>query len=210
MQETEKQNFVEIYGNFFVAMQILGNDQLPATLKRSVKDQKRFLLLENTDEYQSVLTYFNQTINGKCNQLIKIERIQNETCFGQYLVQCQEFEKRLKKHTEKRLYHGCPEQAVNSIIETNFDKSFSGLNGAIYGVGVYFSSKADFSHGYTVPNDNGERYIFLARVLLGKITSASKSMKSPPPRFDSATDRNLIYVTYHDAQTYPEYLITYR
>lgn len=94
-----------------------------------------------------------------------------------------------------------------------FQKFFLGTNfipGAIYGIGVYFSSKADYCHGYTVPNQNGERCMFLARVLLGKRISANRSMKTPPVGVDSAVDANDIVVLYHDAQAYPEYLITYR
>ena len=35
-------------------------------------------------------------------------------------------------------------------------------------------------------------------------------MKTRPLGFDSTTDGNHIFVTYHDAQAYGEYLITYK
>ncbi|CAF2644765.1 unnamed protein product [Rotaria sp. Silwood2] len=168
-------------------------------------------------------------MKGNYTQIIKLERIQNRTWFIQYLAHSQEFEKRLKKNTEKHLYHGCPEQAANSIIDTYFNRSFGGVNGEfclfvevsvscecilfsgiVYGIGVYFSSNAAYSHHYAVSNANGERCMFLARVLVGETTLGHKSMKAPPKGFDSTTDRNHIFVTYHDAQAYPEYLITYR
>ncbi|CAF4944171.1 unnamed protein product, partial [Rotaria sp. Silwood1] len=60
-------------------------------------------------------------------------------------------------YTEKRLYHGCPEKAANSIIEDCFNRSFAGVNGTAYGVGVYFSSNIVYSHNYAQPNANGER-----------------------------------------------------
>ena len=82
--------------------------------------------------------------------------------------------------------------------------------GTSYGVGVYFSSNAAYSHGYTKPNIDGERHILVARVLIGNTTKGSSSMKTRPLGFDSTTDGNHIFVTYHDAQAYAEYLITYK
>ncbi len=82
--------------------------------------------------------------------------------------------------------------------------------GTAYGVGVYFSSNAAYSHGYTKTNANGERNMFIARVLVGNTTKGNSSMKTRPVGFDSTTDGNHIFVTYHDAQAYAEYLITYK
>ncbi|CAF3433813.1 unnamed protein product [Rotaria sp. Silwood2] len=128
----------------------------------------------------------------------------------QYLAHKEDFEKRLCEDTEKRLYHGCPEQAANSIIEECFNRSFAGVNGIRYGLGVYFSSNATYSHGFTKTNTNEERCIFIARVLIGKTTRGDSSMKTRPLGFDSTTDGDHIFVTYHDAQAYAEYLITYK
>jgi hypothetical protein len=82
--------------------------------------------------------------------------------------------------------------------------------GTAYGVGVYFSSNASYSHGYASPNATGERRMFVARVLVGKTTRGNGSMKTRPLGFDSTTDESHIFVTYHDAQAYAEYLITYK
>jgi len=82
--------------------------------------------------------------------------------------------------------------------------------GTVYGFGVYFSSNAVYSHKYTRTNANGERCMFLARVLVGKTTKGDSSMKTRPLGFDSTTDNNHIFVTYHDAQAFAEYLITYK
>jgi poly [ADP-ribose] polymerase 7/11/12/13 len=82
--------------------------------------------------------------------------------------------------------------------------------GTAYGVGVYFSSNASYSHAYATPNAKGERCMFVARVLVGKTTKGNSSMKTRPLGFDSTTDGNHIFVTYHDAQAYGEYVITYK
>ena len=77
-------------------------------------------------------------------------------------------------------------------------------------MGVYFSSNAAYSHGYAIVNGNGERHMFVARVLIGKTIKGDKSMKTRPVGYDSTTDGNHIFVTYHDAQAYAEYLIIYK
>jgi len=82
--------------------------------------------------------------------------------------------------------------------------------GKVYGAGAYFSANALFSHDYAKENSNGERNMFISRVLIGETTQGKSSMKTPPPGFDSTTDGNHIFVTYHDAQAYAEYLITYK
>ncbi|CAF4890996.1 unnamed protein product, partial [Rotaria socialis] len=69
-----------------------------------------------------------------------------------------------------------------------------------YGVGVYFSSNAAYSHKCTTSNSNGERCMFISRVLIGKTIKGDSSMKTRPLGFDSTTDGNHIFVTYHDAQ----------
>ena len=75
---------------------------------------------------------FRKSMKGKLKTIIKIERIQNERWYYQYLAHKKDFLKRLNKNTEQRLYHGCPEYAQNSIIEDCFNRSFAGVNGFIY------------------------------------------------------------------------------
>ncbi|CAF5161846.1 unnamed protein product, partial [Rotaria sp. Silwood1] len=133
-----------------------------------------------------------------------------ERWYIQYLAHSRNFKISLDKDTEKCLYHGCPEEAAKEIVKGCFNRSFAGENGTLYGVGVYFSSNAAYSHNYTKPNVNGERSMFLARVLVGNTTIGNSSMKTCPAGFDSTTDGNHIFVTYHDAQAYAEYLITYK
>ncbi|CAF1018619.1 unnamed protein product [Rotaria sordida] len=185
-------------------------DRLPATWVKSTSNQLRFTVPTNTDEYKSIFKPFDKAMKERYTQIIKIERIQNERWLIQYLAHSRDFKKRLTVDTEKRLYHGCPEKAANSIIEDCFNRSFAGVNGTAYGVGVYFSSNPVYSHGYTQPSAHGERCMFVARVLIGKTTNGNSSMRTRPVGFDSTSDGNHIYVTYHDAQALAEYLITYK
>ncbi|CAF1415425.1 unnamed protein product [Rotaria sordida] len=192
--------------NFHTSMEF----HLPATWQISKENKKRHIVSKDTDEYKSIFNQFDEAMKKGYKKIIKIERIQNERWFMQYTAHWTDFKKRLNKDTEKRLYHGCREEAANLIIEDCFNRSFAGVHGTIYGVGVYFSSNAAYSHQYTNPNSLEERCMFLARVLIGKTTKGNGSMKTRPLGFDSTTDGNHIFVTYHDAQAYAEYLITYK
>lgn len=68
-------------------------------------------------------------MKGKYVQIVRIERIQNERCYMQYLAHLVDFNKRLNMDTERRLYHGCPQDAANSIINDGFNRRFAGVNG---------------------------------------------------------------------------------
>ncbi len=89
----------------------------------------RFIVPNTSEEYRSVINNFDQIMRGKYAQIIRLERIQNERWYLQYLAHSRDFRKRLNADTEKRLYHGCPEQAANSIIEGCFNRSYAGING---------------------------------------------------------------------------------
>ena len=52
--------------------------------------------------------------------------------------------------------------------------------------------------------------MFLSCVLVGKTCIGSSAIKTLPDGFHSTTDGDHIFVVYHDAQAYAEYLITYR
>jgi len=84
------------------------------------------------------------------------------------------------------------------------------LIGTVYGGGVYFHEHAKYSDSYTRPNVSGEKTMFLARVLIGKKCVGNSSMKTPPEGFDTTTDGEHIFVVYHDAAAYGEFLIIYK
>jgi len=52
-------------------------------------------------------------------------------------------------------------------------------------------------------------YFFLARVLVGKTTAGNQTTRVCPEGFDT-TGGGTVFVTYHDAQAYGEYLIAFR
>jgi hypothetical protein len=52
--------------------------------------------------------------------------------------------------------------------------------------------------------------MFVARVLVGNTIKGNSLMKTRSVGYDSTTDGDHIFATYHDAQTYAEYLIIYK
>ena len=90
----------------------------------------------------------------------------------------------------------------------------------VYGVGVYFAKDADYSAQdiYSPPDSSDNKYMFLARVLTGEYAQGHSGDIQPPPRksekdrYDSnvnSVTNPTIFVIFHDAQAYPEYLITF-
>ena len=93
--------------------------------------------------------------------------------------------------------------------------------GTVYGQGCYFARDASYSNNYAAQDSQGMKSMYLVRVLTGEFTLGKGSMIVAPPKdpsdpsvlFDSVVDNTpnpSIYVVFYDADTYPEYLITYK
>lgn len=93
---------------------------------------------------------------------------------------------------------------------------------ACYGNGTYFAVNADYSAQdiYSQPNQNGEKHMYLCRVLTGDHALGQKGMVAPPPKtstsvelYDSVVNNTVkpqIFVVFHDNHAYPEYLIKFK
>lgn len=93
--------------------------------------------------------------------------------------------------------------------------------GTAYGKGVYFSTGPCYSshQKYAKPDKSGHQYMFYTRVLTGRHTLGTPDMVEPPMflnklgRFNSVADTVQhpgIFVIFHDAQAYPEFLVTFK
>ncbi len=71
---------------------------------------------------------------------------------------------------------------------------------------------------YSCPDSQGNKYMYLARVVVGDFCVGNDTMNMAPPLpgnsylllYDSTVNRlnqPSMHVIYHDAQAYPEYLI---
>ncbi len=88
---------------------------------------------------------------------------------------------------------------------------------------MYFANQAWYSarNNYAAPDVDGSKYMYIARVLVGKYTKGKEGLIVPPPIdennqtvcYDSVVDnvaKPLIFVIFYDYQSYPEYLITFK
>ena len=91
----------------------------------------------------------------------------------------------------------------------------------VYGNGTYFAVEASYSarSAYAKPNASNTKHIYATKVLVGDFTTGTQGMLVPPNKpnnpdqlYDSVVDnvnKPNIYVIFHDAQAYPEYLIKF-
>ena len=119
------------------------------------------------------------------------------------------------------LFHGTNEDMVPKITQQGFNRIFTGVNSgrAYYGKGVYFARDASYSSDpqYSKRNAQGIQHMFLVRVVVGEYCVGVMNQPVPDVRhgtvlYDSTVDDlrdPSVFVTYHDAQVYPEYLVKF-
>ncbi|XP_071793819.1 uncharacterized protein [Asterias amurensis] len=187
------------------------------------ESKKMVKLTAGTYEYTAVETQFRASMSP-FNNIIEIERIQSPVLLMQYQARRAALENRLNRttHIEMVLYHGTDYQTSKKIITQGFKRSLCGKNATAYGNGTYFGVAASYSASpqYAKPDANGTKHIFVTNVLVGDFIRGSHGMMTPPPKpqnpaemFDSVVDNMNspgIYVIFHDAQAYPEYLIKFQ
>merc|ERR1712070_1165553 len=118
------------------------------------------------------------------------------------------------------LFHGTDEETVPKIITGGFNRSFCGKNATAYGKGVYFARDAAYSSSttYSVPDSSGVQHMFACRVTVGEYCIGHHDQLVPDVRvgnvlYDTTVDKldnPTLYVTYHDAQAYPDYIVHFK
>ncbi|XP_056293566.1 poly(ADP-ribose) polymerase family member 14-related sequence 1 isoform X3 [Pseudoliparis swirei] len=190
-------------------------DSMPANATCQV-----VLVNAGTAEHTEVLALFQAT----CKQPVtKIERIQNPMLWKSLQIKkCHMEQRNNHGNNEKRLFHGTCPDTVAHINEHGFNRSYAGKNAVCFGNGTYFAVNADYSAQptYSKPKPNGERCMYLCRVLTGDFTVGKSGMIAPPAKgpgliqlYDSVVDRVAnpnMFIVFHDSQACPEYLITFK
>jgi poly [ADP-ribose] polymerase 10/14/15 len=119
----------------------------------------------------------------------------------------------------KWLFHGTSSSAVQKIVHNGLDRAFAGRNGTSFGKGVYFTTDAAYAWNFATPCVAGAQRMLLCRVAVGDYCKGKSGDVVPGPKpgtcqhFDSTVNCEVnptIYVAYHDAQAYPEYLVTFQ
>jgi hypothetical protein len=138
-------------------------------------------------------------------------------------------------YEKEMMYHGTHPEVIPKIVQQGFNRGFAGRNAVRFGKGVYFALTSAYSNNYAEADSRGVRHMFVCRVMVGETSQGQNEQLVPEVRvqatqqqYDSTTDQidapepsdqdpgrygsgvRQMYVTYHDAQAYPEYLIQYK
>ncbi|XP_060077598.1 E3 ubiquitin-protein ligase mind-bomb-like [Ylistrum balloti] len=177
----------------------------------------------NAKEYGNIVKKFARSLPQA--RVLKIERVQNKFLWEVYYIK----KRHLERHyggfgtaNECELYHGTVPDAIDVISEQNFDMRLAGGRvGTLLGKGTYFAAEAKISDGYASPDRNRHKFMFVAKVLVGKYCVGNSDYTRPPsqnPRdnqsvlFDSCVDNMKnprIYCVFDNNQYYPEYIVEY-
>merc|ERR1719487_65758 len=185
----------------------------------------------NSAEFSEVLSAFQDDLRGTAN-ILGLERIQNRGLWQSYAVKCQTI--RLREDDRRRdnlsaiadaeierkwFFHGSDaDTLMNKISAQGFNRSFAGRNAVMYGRGVYFARGSYYSarDTYSKPDNRGVQRMLMCRVAVGAYCKGENGRLVPDEResgsgvlFDSTVENladPFIFVTYHDAQAYPEYI----
>jgi hypothetical protein len=196
-----------------------------------VTNKARMVEVKDPDEKRKVKRSFMKTLNSSV-VVTKIERIENIPMWQSYAVKKQTTISRdtMPDHhrhnnhgklERKWLFHGTSEQTIPLIIQQGFNRAFAGKNAVAYGKGVYFARDASYSSHptYSRPDKKGVQRMFMCRVVVGDWCKGNNGALTPDTKpkslelFDTTVDtvhKPSIFVAYHDAQAYPEYLISFK
>jgi len=197
-------------------------NQQGCTLSAQLTDQERKAVTESF--MRTLIDPSSKYYKYKHVKIVSIERVQNLALWQSYAAKLQTFKIRDHMKTNTRfektwLFHGSDPETMPKIMAQGFNRSFCGKNACRYGKGVYFARDSGYSVGYAAADGNGVRRMFLCRVLCGEYCLGYNNQLIPEIRdasrnllYDSTVDdvgNPAIYVTYHDAQAYPEYVVGY-
>jgi poly [ADP-ribose] polymerase 10/14/15 len=190
----------------------------------------------DSDEYDEVVAFFESSMGERRRfSVTNLERIQNLPLWQSYAVRKQIIYTRDAGSTHHRinnldltdierrwLFHGTAGAVVPKIETQGFNRAFAGKHAVLFGKGVYFARDASYSSDetYSAPDRNGIQRMFLCRVIVGDWCRGVEGQLTPDAKphnplelFDSTVNsvsQPSIFVIYHDAQAYPEYLISFR
>jgi len=180
------------------------------------------LILPDGKEKEFVMLAFMKTLEKYTIAVQSVERVQNSALWNPFLAKKISMMQRnsAREHYEKVwLFHGTDEATVGKIVAQGFDRNFGGKNATLYGKGTYFAVDSEYSarDSYSRPNAAGDQFIFLARVMVGEYCKGREDAPAPDvykgnELYDTTVDdvqTPKIFVTYRDAQAYPQYLIKY-
>jgi len=174
-------------------------------------------LSTTSSEYKQVESLMRHSHSS--NTIVSIAKVVNPLLYLRYQHWADLLKFKLgSTPTEMYGFHGTSDKSKDEIIKTGFKYRFNQQH--LWGRGNYFAR--DFSYcthrNFTPPDKKKHRYVFVCRICVGRTRVGNSGMASADEMFDTATDRVVkkdineasIFVTFHDDQSYPEYLITWK
>ncbi|OCT90698.1 protein mono-ADP-ribosyltransferase TIPARP isoform X2 [Xenopus laevis] len=177
-------------------------------------------------EFFHIYRCFHFTMPESSYLILEIFRIQNYFQWERYSRKRahmrQNAEENEKRLLERHLFHGTDQGSVEAICRQNFDPRMCGKNGILYGQGCYFARDASNSNHFTGGSLPGHRFMFLAKVLVGRPSVGHVSFRRPPqinpsdpcsPLYDSCVSSGRdpsIFVIFDNDQCFPYFLIKYQ
>ncbi|CAH1965478.1 unnamed protein product [Acanthoscelides obtectus] len=139
----------------------------------------------------------------------RILRIQNPYLYAAFLLKKQQ---KGGTATVEELFHGTRTENVDSICTNNLNYRLRGRYGHLgnkYGNGVSFSPTIGYAKTFPRRVD-GEKAMFIVRVIKQGYCTGSLGLQIPPPGIDTSIsrDRN-VWVKYCDNEFYPAYVAYY-
>ncbi|XP_073490642.1 protein mono-ADP-ribosyltransferase PARP14-like [Aquarana catesbeiana] len=215
---------IDMHGNQIQIQRVLKHEGDTHRIPSHWKPMGGTLVMEvdfvpGTPEYFAVQQKFQESCE---NKILKILRVQNRDLWLQYQIKKQNIDsKNGSTINEKELFHGTDFASIQHVNHNGFNRSHAGKNGTLYGNGTYFAVNANYSVNYASPGRNGQKHMYLARVLTGLYCAGYEGMIAPPAKnaanptdlYDSVTDdvqNPSMFVIFNDIQAYPEYHIIFQ
>jgi hypothetical protein len=109
----------------------------------------------------------------------------------------------------RNMFHGTKETIIDTITSMGFDPSKNKVSA--YGKGTYFAKNAKYSVDYTDQSPDEISYMFLADVLVGKVTPGSPNqvIKQGSIYDNFSNSDQSIIVTPYTYGAYPRYVIAF-
>jgi len=180
-------------------------------------------LAAGSEERTAVEAAFRATCGSR---VTAVRRVENLVLWQSYAAKRQTMLERARRegvgasnYERVNLFHGSSADVIPNICQQGFNRSFAGKNAVAFGRGVYFATTASYSANYCSADGGGKCYMFVCRVMVGEYTLGSNGLTVPAVRnwdtrqlYDTTTDSTMspsMFITYHDAQAYPEYMVEF-
>ncbi|XP_073490623.1 protein mono-ADP-ribosyltransferase PARP14-like [Aquarana catesbeiana] len=218
----KREKAIDNYGKEIQIQRVVKHDGKSHKLPSHWKPMDKTLVMEvdvaqGTDEYSTVQQKFQRTCS---NQILKILRVQNRNLWLNYQIKKQNIDSKNSSTTnEKDLFHGTDFASIKHVNQYGFHRSYAGRNAAAHGNRTYFA--VDANNTFPKPDVDGQRHMYLARVLTGLYCAGHQGMETPPAKntanptnlYDSVTDdvqNPSMFLIFNDIQAYPEYHIIFQ